>query len=248
MRRTEGDRPSARVDHLRVAGRPTTVAAARPRGLTADERHRSRHQPPPATHQPRPRASERPLSAVALVDGAIVALLFHGALRRSEVASLALGRRRPQRRPRRRRHRPSLEVRPDRRSSGRATSGRRLRGRGSAACTPQSHRNREIRSSASASTRSTAGSPPPAPPASRGRGPRTAAASVSPSSSPPAGPPRMPSDSPAAGRTPPLVVRYAATVSTREGAISRPVQNPPGSHWRRSPPLRRRTTTKGPGT
>ena len=42
----------------------------------------------------------------------------------------------------------------------------------------------------------------------RAGGPRTAAASVSPSSSPPAGPQRMPSNSPAAGGNPAMVVRY----------------------------------------
>ena len=51
------------------------------------------------------RGLERPKTAErrGLVDGALVALLFHGALRRSEVAAPALGRRRPQRR----RQRPS---------------------------------------------------------------------------------------------------------------------------------------------
>ena len=51
-------------------------------------RHRPRHLPPPAPHRPRPRAPEDRRARRGLVDGAIVALLFHGALRRSEVAAL----------------------------------------------------------------------------------------------------------------------------------------------------------------
>ena len=114
-----------------------------------------------------------------------------------------LGRRRFQRRRRRRSHRPPLEVRPDRGACGCATSGRQLRGR-SPQPARRALRNRGIRSSVSASTRSTAGSPPPAQrPASRGRrtshGGRVGLA-VEP---PRAGLPRMPSSSPAGGRTPP---------------------------------------------
>ena len=77
-----------------LAGFRRTDAADAPprrgqaRGLTADEvRHRPRHLPS------RPRCTgrdlERPKTAErrGLVDGAIVALLFHSALRRSEVAA-----------------------------------------------------------------------------------------------------------------------------------------------------------------
>ena len=62
------------------------------------------------------RGLERPKTAErrGLVDGAIVSLLFHGALRRSEVASLHWADSRLPRRQRRRGHRPPLEVRPDR--------------------------------------------------------------------------------------------------------------------------------------
>ena len=106
-----------------------------------------------------------------LVDGAIVALLFYGALRRSEVAALrwadvdfrdgddVVG------------QRPPLEVRSDRGACRRAASGRRLRGRG-----PRPARRGRTGTEGggrrpSASTRSTAGSPPPAPrAASRGAG------------------------------------------------------------------------------
>ena len=58
----------------------------------------------------------------------------------------------------------------------------------------------------------------------RSRGPqepRTAAAWDSPSNSLPAGPPPTPSSSPAGWKDTRLVVRYAASVATRDGAVSR---------------------------
>ena len=92
----------------------------------------------------------------------------------------------------------------------------------SAACTPRSHQNRGMRSSASASTRSTAGSPPPAPrPASRAAGRRTAAVSASPSSSPARGASTHAIQLAGGWKNPAQVVRYAASISTREGAVSK---------------------------
>ena len=94
---------------------------------------------------------------------------------------------------------------------------------------PRRHRTRPTRSSASASTRSTAASRLPAPrPASRAAGARTAAASGWPSSSPPAGPPRTPFSVRAAGSTrqwssatpptwPPATARSAGTCAPRGG-------------------------------
>ena len=137
------------------------------------------------------RGLERPATAErrGLIDGAIVALLFHGALRRSEVAGL----------------RWADVARSRTRLATGATSG----AWSEAARLPSDtyrrrpRRNQVISSSVSASTRSTAGLRPPAPrPVSRAVERRTATAWDSPSSSPPAALPRMPSSSSAAGGTP----------------------------------------------
>ena len=148
------------------------------------------------------RGLERPETAErrGLVDGALVALLFHGALRRSEVAALRWadvdlsdGDNVP-------RHAAPLDRR-GRQAVRRPASGAAVARPRSAGCTRRRRRRRRTRSSGSAPTRSTVGSRRRAPaPASRAAAPRTAAPSASPSSSPPAAPPRAPSSSPAAGR------------------------------------------------
>ena len=201
-RRTEPPRPGPRPHCRRV-------------------RHRPRHLPPAAPHRPRPRAARRPPSAAAW-----------STVRSSPCCSTA----------------PSVAARspactgPTSTSATATTSwspsaARRPTRPGdvlmcdvwsaaarpqSAACTPRSLRNRGIWSSASASTRSTAGSPPPAqPPASRGRrtshggrvglaveltarGASTHAIQIA-----------------GGWKGPAMVVRYAASISTREGAVSK---------------------------
>ena len=87
-----------------------------PRAGPRPDRRRVRDRPPASASAAPDAASRRPKTAErrGLVDGAIVAPLFHGALRRSEVAAPLLGRRRFQRRRRHRSHRPPLEgpIRP----------------------------------------------------------------------------------------------------------------------------------------
>ena len=73
----------------------------------------------------------------------------------------------------------------------------------------------------SASTATPSGSPARRPPRGDRPAPRPRSAAPSVRSSPAVGPPRMPSSSPAVWKDPAMVVRYAASVSTREGAVSR---------------------------
>ena len=73
----------------------------------------------------------------------------------------------------------------------------------------------------SASTATPSGSPARRPPRGDRPAPRPRSAAPSVRSSPAVGPPRMPSSLPAVWKDPAMVVRYAASVSTREGAVSR---------------------------
>ena len=96
----------------RTAAADAPTRRGQARGLTSDECATVLARAAPAAAS----NARRPPSAAAWSTGAIVALLFHGALRRSEVDALRLGRGRPvRRRRRRRRHRSPLE--PDRGSS-----------------------------------------------------------------------------------------------------------------------------------
>ena len=173
------------------------------------------------------RGLERPKTAErrGLVDGAIVALLFHGALRRSEVAALCWA---------------DVDfsdgadvVVTVRRSKSDPTGGRADVRRlvGGCAAAIRSLPRRGLTSTGRFRRRPRCRpDQPPLRHRLRRRRPRepqdcrTAAASVSPSSSPPAGLPPTPSR-----KDPAMVVRYAASVSTREGAVSKYLRSSEGS-------------------
>ena len=183
--------------------RRTQVGLNKGRGAPCPQ---ARHQLPPTRRTARPNrgrtalpgrclrprrtgrglaSARRPPSAAAWSTGAIVALLFRGALRRSDVAALCSADVDFGDGDDVRRHRPPLEVRPDR---GGHADVRHLVG-GCAAAVRSLHAAVSPESGDSlvlASTRSTAGSPAACAAAGL-RGPqdvRTAAASGSPSSSP----------------------------------------------------------------
>ena len=211
--RSQPDGPLTRqaIESFRRAAAAAGASARRSlaRGLIAEECDRV------LTACCRPRRTgrgvERDGLAVrrGLVDGAVVALVFHGALRRGEVAALrwsdvdlsagddivvvTV---------------PGSKTNPAEDGAG----VRQLVG----GCMRRRSRRQPIRSSASGCTRSTAGSRPPAPrPALKDAGRRTATASDSRSSSPPAGPAPAMCSSPADGRMP---ARSPATRSASPAA------------------------------